>query len=322
MKKLLFAATGALALLSVGLADAQVITYADSAPSGERITVPVTPSKPLPTTCVSGCSGGGGGSLSATASANPTPVTAGANKPLNIGLFSNLFTTPVTPGGTAIDLSAPSGIFGADGATIASNANPVPVSVQSSALPTGAATGAAQTTAQTSLSAIATSVAAATPAGENHLGEVGGNQVKVALTPTLTATTYTTGQSMGGLQTFTSFARVSQGTGLVQSFLAGLKVANTVQIDVMFFDANPSGTTCTNAAAFVLGTADIGKVIGTAHITDWTAGNPASSGQSQNLATPFALPSGTSLFACVIPRGSITTTGTADLVITINPVRN
>ncbi len=37
---------------------------------------------------------------SATASANPTPVIAGTGKPINEGLFSNLFTTPVYIGGT------------------------------------------------------------------------------------------------------------------------------------------------------------------------------------------------------------------------------
>lgn len=47
--------------------------------------------------------GGGGGSLSATASAGPTAVTAGANKALNEGLFSNLFVTQVTPGGAQFD---------------------------------------------------------------------------------------------------------------------------------------------------------------------------------------------------------------------------
>lgn len=56
-------------------------------------------------TCVLSAGGGGGGSLSATASAAPTPVTAGVNKPLNIGLFSNLFTTLTDNSGNVIDMS-------------------------------------------------------------------------------------------------------------------------------------------------------------------------------------------------------------------------
>ncbi len=63
---------------------------------------------------------------SATASATPTPVTAGAARPINEGLFSNLFITPVTPAGVQVDLSAPSVLAGVDGSTAASLANPVP----------------------------------------------------------------------------------------------------------------------------------------------------------------------------------------------------
>ncbi len=59
----------------------------------------------------------------ATASSAPTPVVAGTGKPLNIGLFSNLFITSVTPAGAAVDLTAPSGIFGKDGATVMSTSN-------------------------------------------------------------------------------------------------------------------------------------------------------------------------------------------------------
>lgn len=178
------------------------------------------------------------------------------------------------------------------------------------------------------LAALEKAVESATPssvvltAGEAHAGEVGGNQLTIPVTPTVTATTYTTGQAMGALQTLANAERVSGKGGLAQSVLVALKVANTVNVDVFIFNANPSGSTCTNASAFVLAAADIGKVVAVAHVTDWTAGNTASFGQSQNLASPYALPSGTSLFSCAVARGSITTTGTSDLVETANVIRN
>jgi hypothetical protein len=158
--------------------------------------------------------------------------------------------------------------------------------------------------------------------GEGHCCEVGGNQASTSLQPTTTVATYTAGQVIGGLQTVTSAERVAGKGGLIQSAVLALKVANTVSIDVVYFNANPTASTCNNAAAYVLAPADIGKVIGVAHVTDWTAGNIASVGQSQNMAAPYVLPSGTSAFSCAVVRGSITTTSTADLNETTNVIRN
>lgn len=122
----LLAGLGALFLLS-GAAHAQ--------PSGISQKVGVCDVK-TPTNCIKpnsdgsiNVSGSISASTSATASANPTPVVAGTGKPLNIGLFSNLFMTPVTPTGTQVDLSAPSGVLGTDGATIAAKANPFDVEI-------------------------------------------------------------------------------------------------------------------------------------------------------------------------------------------------
>lgn len=93
MKKLLFAASAALCIGLVGApALGQVTTYTDTAPTGERISVPVTPSKPLPVT----------GTISASTSATAVSlcsnaVAAGTGKPLATDLFSALCVINVDP---------------------------------------------------------------------------------------------------------------------------------------------------------------------------------------------------------------------------------
>jgi hypothetical protein len=165
-------------------------------------------------------------------------------------------------------------------------------------------------------------------ATENHVGEVGNNEITLTAAITSTVVTYTTGQSIGGLLTITNAARVSgsagaAGTsGLIQKAVLGSTVTNTVQVDVIYFNANPSGSTCTNAAAYSLAAADRSKVIGFAHITDWEASAVAYSGQAQNLAIPYALVSATSIFACVVARGSIVGASTSDFTLDTGVIRN
>lgn len=172
-------------------------------------------------------------------------------------------------------------------------------------------------------------VQAAATATEVHVGEVGGNILPITNAMTTTNATTTTGQSIGGLQTLANSVRVSgalgaSGTsGMIQSVLVTFKDAvATSQIDVFFFNASPSGSTCTNDVAFVLADADRDKVIGVVHVTDFTAGNTAVVAQAMNQAMPFGLASATSAFACVVARGSFAITGTANASLVTRILRN
>lgn len=140
--------------------------------------------------------------------------------------------------------------------------------------------------------------------------------------------TVTTGKSIGGLQTITNAARVSgtagnPGTGgLIQSVVLNFKDAiGTVPMDVYFYNANPTNSTCTDNTTFVNSYTDVG-IVGIAHVTDWTAGNTAATGQINNLAIPYAISSGTSIFACIVTRGSAAITNTTNANITIGLMRN
>lgn len=235
-------------------------------------------------TCVSGCSGGG--------------------------------TVTVTDGSGALTVD------GTVAATQSGTWNVTNISGTVS-LPTGAATAANQTTANSSLSTIATAVAAATPAGENHIGEVGGNQRTITVALTVTASSaYTSGNAVGGLMTLSNSSRISAGSGLIQSAVISVKSAQTASADVVFFSANPTASTCTDKTAFSVAAADYDKVLGVAHVTDWTSLGTPSAGQAQNLAMPFTLASGTAVYACLVTRGAPTFASTSDVTVILNVLRN
>ena len=146
---------------------------------------------------------------------------------------------------------------------------------------------------------------------------------------TTTNATTTTGQSIGGLQTLAN-AVISSGalgasgtSGYIQNLTVTFTDAvGSGPLDVYYFNASPSGSTCTNDSAFILANADRDKVIGIVHVTDFTASNTAAVAQAGNLSMGFGLSSATSIFACVVARASFVITSTANASLMTNIVRN
>lgn len=160
-------------------------------------------------------------------------------------------------------------------------------------------------------------------ASESHIGEVGGNQITVQVAQTVTASSaYTSGNAIGGLITVANAARVSAGSGILQSVVVNSKSAQTSQIDIFIFSANPSGSTCTDKTAFSLAAADFDKVLGVVTVTAWFSAGTPSVGQAQNLAMPYALASGTSVYACAVTRATPTYTATSDISVGFRFMRN
>lgn len=178
--------------------------------------------------------------------------------------------------------------------------------------------------------------AASVPAGEFHIGEIGGNQIKVQVAQTVTASSaYTSGNAIGGLMTIANAARVSgslgaAGTGgILQNVAVNSKSLQTTQVDVFIFDANPTGSTCTDKTAFVLATADFDKVIGVASVpgtaangSGWFGGGTGSVGLAANLALAYDLSSATSIYACAVTRSTPTFTATSDISVKFQFLRN
>lgn len=160
-------------------------------------------------------------------------------------------------------------------------------------------------------------------AGEAHLGEVGGNIIMVAVNPTVSASpAYASGDVMGGLLTFANAARVSAGSGLLQSVTLNFKSAQTAATDFVWCGGNnPTGTTLTDNAAVAVAAADYNKcrVI---HVTDCTSLGTPSVCAADNLAFPFSLASGTTGYGFLVTRGTPTLASTSDVEVALRILRN
>lgn len=167
----------------------------------------------------------------------------------------------------------------------------------------------------------------ATAGGEAHLGEIGGNIAKFQTTFGPSGSTpIAAGSILMPLTEVTGMGRVNGGTGLLLGATMELAVANSNQVDLVFFSSLPTGTYNTIGAAFALNAADRAKVSKGIKLTDWT-----SLGASDSLgeATPGPkfykcddATKPTSLWVVAVARGPITLAAVTDGVLTIRGGRN
>ena len=140
------------------------------------------------------------------------------------------------------------------------------------------------------------------------------------LNPTITASAspdYSTGDNLGGLLTLTDAVPPGKEWGEIVSVVICSDVAFTGPFDVVFFNANPSGSTFTDNAAQDVVKADLAKIIGVAHCSDVTALSGASIHQTTNLQLPFRLAAGGALYAAIVIRGTLNLTATDEITMTI-----
>lgn len=170
----------------------------------------------------------------------------------------------------------------------------------------------------------------ATQSGENHIGEVGNNSTNFNVNPTVSTSAFSAGMSVGGKITVTGATRVSGslGAGGTSGYIQTITMtsgttSHTSQVDVFIFDADIAGT-CTDHTAVAFGAADMANLVGVAHITDWTADNDnlPVAGQATNLALPYEIAGGTSLYACAIERGTPTFASAFDVRFKFHLLRN
>lgn len=173
--------------------------------------------------------------------------------------------------------------------------------------------------AVTQLVAILAAAIAATPAGEAHIGKIGGETLVVAVAPTVsTSPAYTSGDVIGTKMTFAGFGRVSGGTGLAQMVSIYSKSAQTFACDLLLFHTDPSNTTFTDNAALALNGADYDKLIDVVHITDWTNLGVPSFGKANGLAIPYKVASGaTDIYGVLVARATPTLASTSDLKVVV-----
>lgn len=148
---------------------------------------------------------------------------------------------------------------------------------------------------------------------------VGGFTKIVELTPTVEATPdYATGDLIGGKLEFTgAIRRKFTNTGIIQSVIITDKAKQSINIDVLFFDTDPSNTTFTENGVLVVHDTDLLNLVGVAAVTDWKNFSDNSMGQALNLGIPFKIDTNFSLWAAMVTRGAHNLASTSDLTIRV-----
>lgn len=150
---------------------------------------------------------------------------------------------------------------------------------------------------------------------DGHVGEVGGHLATVAVTPTVSTTpAYGTADCVGGVMTVASVARANGKTGYVTYVEVISKTTIASTIDVFIFNANPTASTTTDNAMFVLNSADIGKLCGVAQIDVWVAAGGAVVGVCE-CRVPLHGQTGSDFYAVAVVRGTETLATTSDIIV-------
>jgi hypothetical protein len=140
----------------------------------------------------------------------------------------------------------------------------------------------------------------------------------IASTPTVsTSPAYTSGDSVGGKISLASAVRLAGTGGTIASVTITDKGKQSAATDVVFFNADPSNTTFTDNGALTVHDTDLLTIIGVVPITSWAAFVDNSVGYANGLGLGFKIASGTTLYACLVTRGTPTYTATTDIQLTI-----
>lgn len=152
---------------------------------------------------------------------------------------------------------------------------------------------------------------AATPAGTNVIGTVGGTDDRLSATPTIQNAAYASGNNIGGLVSLT-LPRTASGilNAVAVKFVGGA----TTAITAYFFDANPTGSTFTDKSTFTLATADLDKLILPPQVLTPAVqgiGSTITFAEAANLARMFK--STATIYCAFVSGGTFTPASTTDL---------
>lgn len=168
---------------------------------------------------------------------------------------------------------------------------------------------------ETLIAATNSALAAATPAGENFLGSVGGKTVVFDVTFSMDTSAYSSGDVIADSQVMTNALRVNDGTGVLQSLTLIDKDDQGVAFDVYVLDANVAIGTENSApnisdtnAASILGIIPVAT-------TDWKDLGGAKVAHLSGLSIPIKSVSGNRNLYVGIVNGSGTPTFTASGIV-------
>jgi hypothetical protein len=159
-------------------------------------------------------------------------------------------------------------------------------------------------------------IVAPLPAGENHIGAIGGNTDKISNTIiTTNSSAYTAEDNVGGINTIANALRVSGGTEILMDVLIWDKDKQDAALQLDYWDASPSGTYTNDAGQVIAG--DSGKWLGTVEIlaSDYKDTGAVGKASIKNIGLSLKGNGSRNIFFTIKTTGTPTYTSTSGLII-------
>lgn len=140
----------------------------------------------------------------------------------------------------------------------------------------------------------------------------------VEAAPTVdTGGAYATGELIGGKLTLSNATAYTVYSGIISNVTIIDKDKEAADLDVVFFDTDPTATTFTDQAAFDPADADLLNIICTVSVTTDVSFSDNGMSYANNVNCPFRTPGSNTIYAAIVSRGSPTYTSSSDLLLRV-----
>ena len=139
----------------------------------------------------------------------------------------------------------------------------------------------------------------------------------IEVAPTVDTNAYASGDLIGGKLTLSNATAYTVYSGIISNVVIIDKDKEALDIDVVFFDTNPTATTFTDNAAFTPNDTDLLNIICTVSITTDVAFADNGMSYANNVNCPFKTPGTNTIYAALVARGAGTYTSSSDLLLRV-----
>lgn len=139
-----------------------------------------------------------------------------------------------------------------------------------------------------------------------------GESIALTASPVTSNTTYAAKDCIGGKLTFNTAGRLRR--GVINAVTIACDDDNSLQMDLVLFDSDPSGTTFTDDAALDIADADLDKICGVIELNSWYSFNDNSVGHKSALGIPYNADDDV-IYGALVARAAVVLTGTDVLKI-------
>lgn len=139
---------------------------------------------------------------------------------------------------------------------------------------------------------------------------------------TVEAAAYATGDVVGELITYTNACSSRSQFGEIRGVTVFDKAAQGVDLDLVLFSSNPTGSSFTDNAAFDPVDADLAKITAVIPITTHKAFSDNGVSQAKSISYPFScavgsFPNSGTLYGVLVSRGAPTYAATSDVTVQV-----